>query len=177
MKCLCEYHSTSSFTYYIFTRLTTPDALDKNLLLKFMLTLAGSSVNLSVFNLNIASLSELYFFKNCTLPADIPEVASESVLSRPFQVVLKLSQSQKLYVSRKNVMLKLHEPLNIKVLTDQVLMRAMLACKIWILLELKNGSKAFKISDRGSLLLDKVFPCKLQTTKASPASATLCACM
>ena len=50
-------------------------------------------------------------------------------------------------------------------------MRAMLACKILTLLELKNGSKAFKISERGRLLLDEVFPCKLETTKAWPASA------
>ena len=68
-------------------------------------------------------------------------------------------------------MLKLHESLNVEVLTDQVLMTAMLACKILILLELKNGSKAFKINDRGRLLLDKVFPSKLETTKAWPASA------
>ena len=63
VKCLCEYHSTSSFMYYIFSRLTTPDASNKNLLLKFMLTLGGSSVNLSAFNLNIASSSELSFLK------------------------------------------------------------------------------------------------------------------
>ena len=171
VKCLCEYHSTSSFIYYIFSRLTIPDALDKNLMLKFMLALGGSSVNLPAFNLNIASSSELSFFKNCTLSADIPEFASEFVLSRPCQVVLKESQSEKIYASWEKIMLKLHESLNVEVLTDQVLMRAMLACKILILLELKNGSKAFKINERGRLLLDKVLPCKLETTKTWPASA------
>ena len=98
------------------------------------------------------------------------------MLSRPFQGVLKESQSEKIEVSWKKIMLKLHESLNVEVLTDQVLMRAMLACKILILLQLKNGSKAFKINNRGRLLLIKVFPCKLQTTKAWPASAT-CMCL
>ena len=171
VKCLCDYHSTSSFMHYIFGRLTTPDASNKHLLLKFMLTLGGSSVNLSAFNLNIASLSELSFFKNCTLPASIPEFASESALSRPCQVILKESQSEKIYASWEKTMLKLHESLDVQVLTDQALMRAMLACKMLTLLELKNGNKAFKISERGRLLLDEVLPCKLETTKAWPASA------
>ena len=171
VKCLCDYHSTSSFMHYIFGSLTTPDASNKHLLLKFMLTLGGSSVNLSAFNLNIASSSELSFFKNCTLPANVPEFASESALSRPCQVILKESQSERIYASWEKTMLKLHESLDVQVLTDQALMRAMLACKMLTLLELKNGNKAFKISERGRLLLDKVLPCKLETTKAWPASA------
>ena len=61
---------------------------------------------------------------------------------------------------------KLHESLDVKVLTDQALMRAMLACKMLILIESKNGNKAFKINESGRKLLDEVMPCKFETTKA-----------
>ena len=60
------------------------------MLLKFMLVLGGTSINLPVFNLNITCLSELSLFKNCPLPADMPELASESVVSIPCKVLSKV---------------------------------------------------------------------------------------
>ena len=67
---------------------------------------------------------------------------------------------------------KLHESLDVKVFTGQALMRAMLACKMLILIESKNGNKAFKINESGRKLLDEVIPCKLETTRAKAWSAS-----
>ena len=142
------------------------------MLLKFMLALGGASINLPVFNLNITCLSELSLFKNCLLPADMPELASESVVSIPCKVLSKEMQSEKIFVSWKKMMWKRHESLDIKVLTGQALMRAMLACKMLILIESKHGNKAFKIHESGRKLLDQVIPCKLETTRAKAWSAS-----
>ena len=142
------------------------------MLLKFMLAFGGSSINLPVFNFNITCLFKLFLFKNCPLPADMPELASESVVSIPCKVLSKEMQSEKIFVSWKKMMWKLQESLDVKVLTGQALMRAMLACKMLILIESKNGNEAFKINESGRKSLDEVILSKLETTRAKAWSAS-----
>ena len=48
----------------------------------------------------------------------------------------------------------------------------MLAWKMLILIEWKNGNKAFKFNESGKKLLDEVIPCKLETTRAKAWSAS-----
>ena len=85
-------HPISSFSFYVFNGLTGP-MLWISTYYKIS-CLQWEVRNLAVFNLNIG----IIVFENCVLPVDIPAFVSDFVLSRPCQVLLRESQTEKIYV-------------------------------------------------------------------------------
>ena len=82
VRSLCEFHPRSSWSFYVWNRLTSAEVKNKTFLMKVMYTLGKSSPNSSAFNLYIGCTSQCKFFESFSLPATIPEFASQLVLSR-----------------------------------------------------------------------------------------------
>lgn len=157
-KALCEFHPRSHWALFIWDRITSSDATDKETLVKYMFCLGRASPNLSVFNLWIGCPSAMSFFEKCTVPQIIPTFASQSVLTRPCPTS----------VSWEKVMLKLDEALDADELTVERLLRATLACRMLVLLE---KTPVLRLKDEGKRLVNEVSPCVLPVTKAWPASS------
>ncbi|CAH3188999.1 unnamed protein product, partial [Porites lobata] len=128
-----------------------------------MFALGKSSVDLSAFNLYVGCMSQWDFFKTCRVPQPMPEFASQSMLSRPCKTST---------VSWEKIMLKLDEAFQVETLTDEVLLRGMLACRLLILIEVTEKTPVLRMTERGRQLLCEVLPCNLVTnSKVWPASS------
>ena len=160
-KALCEFHPISHWALFIWDRITSADATDKEILMKYMIHLGRASPNLSVFNLWIGCPSVMSFFRKCTMPQTVPSFASQSLLSRPCNTS----------VSWEKIMLKLKEALDVDALTEDSLLRATLACRMLLLVEATEKSPVLRLKDEGKRLVNEVSPCPLPVTKAWPASS------
>ena len=161
-RCLCEYHCSSKWSFYLWDKISESEMPEKDELMKMMFALGNASVDLSAFNLYVSSMSQWDFFRSCRVPKVIPEFAAQSMLSRSCNVP----------VSWEKAMLKLHEAFQVERLTDEVLLRAMLACRILIFIEATEKTPVLRMNDKGRELLQKVLPCKLSTScKVWPATS------
>ena len=155
-RCICEYHCSSKWQFYLWSKIIEAENPDKADFIKMMFALGKSSVDLSAFN--------LYVFKTCRVPQTMPEFASQLMLSRPCKTST---------VSWEKTMLKLHEAFAVETLTDEVLLRGMLACRVLILIEVTEKTPVLRMTERGRQLLLEVLPCNLVTnSKVWPASST-----
>ena len=162
-RCICEYHCSSSWQFYLWSKITEAENPDKADFIKMMFALGKSSVDLSAFNLYVGCMSQWDFFKSCRVPQPMPEFASQSMLSRPCKTST---------VSWEKIMLKLDEAFQVETLTDEVLLRGMLACRLLILIEVTEKTPVLRMTERGRQLLCEVLPCNLVTnSKVWPASS------
>ena len=161
-RCLCEYHCSSKWSFYLWDKISESEMPEKDELMKMMFALGNASVDLSAFNLYVGCMTQWDFFKNCRVPKVIPEFAAQSMLSRSCNVP----------VSWEKAMLKLDEAFQVESLTDEVLLRAMLACRILIFIEATEKTPVLRMNDKGRELLQNVLPCKVSTScKVWPASS------
>ena len=156
-RCICEYHCLSKWQFYLWSKIIEADFI------KMMFALGKSSVDLSAFNLYVGCMSQWNFFKTCRVPQTMPEFASQAMLSRPCKTST---------VSWEKTMLKLNEAFAVETLTDEALLRGMLACRVLILIEVTEKTPVLRMTERGRQLLLEVLPCNLVTnSKVWPASS------
>ena len=161
-RCLCEYHCSSKWQFYLWSKIIEAENPDKADFLKMMFALGKSSVDLSAFNLYVGCMSQWDFFETCRVPQTLPEFASQTMLSRPCKTST---------VSWEKTMLKLHEAFEVETLSGEALLRGMLACRVLILIEVTEKTPVLRMTERGRQLLCQVLPCNLVTnSKVWPAS-------
>lgn len=166
IKGICEFHPRSQYSLCIWDKINGGDSGDKDLIVKLMFAIGRSRVDRSAFNLFVGCQTEWSFFEACTLPDPIPDFALPTMLSRA------MSEQQK--VSWGKVMWKFREALEDTTLSDSAMLRAMLACRVLITLEAKEGCKsALRLSDEGKRLCQSVLPYKFSSTRVWPASSIL----
>ena len=159
---LCEFHPSSRWALFLWNIITHSQPPKKDKLIRLMFGLGRSSPELSAFNLNIGCMSQLDFFRRCSIPDPIPEFASQSLLSRPCNAS----------VSWEKVMLKLDEAFQVETLTDEATMHATLACRILILIEAEETrNSVLRVGERGRQLLNEVLPCSPSAPKVWPATS------
>lgn len=166
IKGICEFHPRSQYSLCLWDKINGGDPGDKDLTVKLMFAIGRSRVDRSAFNLFVGCQTEWRFFEACTLPDPIPDFAMPTMLSR--------AMSEQQNVSWGKVMWKFREALEDTTLSDSTMLRAMLACRVLITLEAKEGCKsALRLSDEGKRLCQNVLPYEFSSTRVWPASSIL----
>lgn len=152
---------------FLLSKINGSECSDKELITKLMFGLGKSKLDRSAFNLFVGCQTQWDFFGTCVLPDAIPQFASPKMLSRPL--------TRQTNVSWEKVMIKLDQALETSELTDETLMRAMLACRILVAVETKeiNSKRILRLGDDGRRLLNTVLPFQLSPTRVWPASSML----